>query len=393
VKPYEIFKKLKSHKTEKAIIKVLSSIPDENEFWLCAHYALLPFSSWKVKLSFSNPEYYGGGVPDGIFTKIIEGMENELLSPTDTAYAFSKFSQACSKDEWTKWYLPTLERTLILPFSADTFNKVCPERFVVEREWEPVPIRSVTDIKQLPREFYIEPFHQGENTYWFCDGDNVRSFRGDGREFLHTISNDLKGVTSDLNMGLVLVGYIHDGILVLTDVFPTDEVLRCDNNSLKFEVRREILENIVGKLQQGDANIDIIESYPVERNDMQAVMNETNLILQQGYDGVLFRDSNQGCGYPDILVLPNVKSVITCTGISAGSGYYTDKAEFVSGRGVLQKKKIHVNVLMGLTLDEREQYLKNVDSLIGDRFEILSCGLRQDSDEILFPIFKQWRKT
>lgn len=385
MKPYEIFKKLKSQKSEKAVANVLSSIPDENEFWICAHYALLPFSSWKVKLSFSNPEYYGAGVPEGIFTKIIEGMENELLSPTDTVYAFSKFSQSCSKNEWTKWYLPTLERTLILPFSTDTFNEVCPERFVVEREWRPVPVRPVSTIKQIPREFYIEPLHGEETTYWFCAGSNIRAFYGDGREFLHTFSDDLKNVTTEANMGLVLVGYIDDGILVLTDVFPMNEVLHCDNNSLKYKDRREILENIVGKLQQNETNVDVIESYPVERNDMQAVMNETNLILQQGFNGVLFRDSNQGCGYPDILVHPTTKSVITCTGVDG-------KARFISGRGVLQKKKIQTNVLLGLTLTERERYLKNMDSLIGDRFEILSCGLHQGSDEILFPVFKQWRK-
>jgi len=392
VKPYEIFKKLKSQKTEKSVLKVLSSIPDENEFWLCAHYALLPFTSWKVKLSFTNPTTYGDGVPVGIFAKIIEGMETELLSPTDTVYAFSKFSQACSKDEWTKWYLPTFERTLILPFSAETFNKVCPERFVVEREWAPIPVRPVTAIKQLPREFYIEPLIHEEYTYWFCDGNNVRAFYSDGREFLHTIADELRGVTNRLNMGIVLVGYIDDDILVLTDVFPTDEVLHCDNNSLKFKVRREILENIVGRLQQGDTNIDIIESYPADGRDIQAVMNEMNLIMQQGFDGVLFRDSNQGCEYPDILVHPTVKSVITCTSISPGTGHYADKAEFISGRGVLQKKKIQINAFMGLTLNEREQYLKNMDSLIGDRFEILSCGLRRDSDEILFPIFKKWRQ-
>lgn len=392
MKPYEIFKKLKSQKTEKSVFKVLSSIPDENEFWLCAHYALLPFTPWKVKLSFTNPTTYGDGVPAGIFTKIIEGMETELLSPTDTVYALSKFSQACSKDEWTKWYLPTLERTLILPFSVETFNKVCPDRFSVDREWAPVPVRPVTAIKQLPREFYIEPLIHEEYTYWFCDVNNVRAFYSDGREFLHTISDELKGVTNKLNMGIVLVGYIDDDVLVLTDVFPTDEVLHCDSNSLKFKVRREILENIVGRLQQGDTNIDIIESYPVDRRDIQAVMNEMNLIMQQGFDGVLFRDSNQGCEYPDILVHPTVKSIITCTGISTGTGYYADKAEFISGRGVLKKKKIQINAFMGLTLNEREQYLKNMDSLIGDRFEILSCGLRQNSDEILFPIFKKWRQ-
>jgi predicted Rdx family selenoprotein len=369
VKPYEIFKKLQAQKSEKAVAKILSSISDEDEFWLCAHYALLPFSSWKVKLSFSNPTKYGAGVPDGIFTKIITGMENGLLSPTDTVYALSKFSQACSKDEWTKWYLPALERTLVLPFNAETFNKVCPKQFLVVREWEPVPARPIAATKQLPREFYIEPLLYEETTYWFCNSSSVRAFRSDGQEFLHTFSDDLKNVTTELNTGLVLVGYIDDGILVLTDVFPMDEVLHCDNNSLKYKVRREILENIVGKLQQGETNVDVIESYPVERNDMQAVMNETNLILQQGFNGVLFRDSNQGCGYPDILVHPTTKSVITCTGVD-------DKARFISGRGVLQKKKIQTNVLLGLTSVDKEQYLKNMDSLIGDRFEILSCGLR-----------------
>ncbi len=390
--PYEIFKKLQSQKSEKSVLQILNTIPEENEFWLCAHYALLPFSSWAVKLSFINPEAYRSGVPAGIFTKIIEGMETGSLTPQDTAYALSKFSQACSKDEWTKWYLPTLERTLILPFSAETFNKVCPERLVVEREWSPVPVRPVTAIKQIPREFFIEPLHREENTYWFCNGDNIRAFYSDGREFLHTILNDLKGVASDLNTGIVLIGYIDSDVLVLTDMFLMDEMLHCDNNSLKFKVRREILENIVGKLQEGEGNIDIIESYPVERKDMQAVVNEVNLIIQQGFDGVLFRDSNQGCEYPDILVFPNVKSVITCTDIVAGTGHYADKVEFISGRGILKKKKIHVNVSIGLTLMERERYLKNMDSLIGDRFEIMSCGLRQNSDEILFPIFKQWRQ-
>ncbi len=392
MKPYEIFKKLQSQKTEKAIIKVLSSVPDENEFWLCAHYALIPFSSWKIKLSFANPKYYGAGVPDGIFTKIITAMEDELLSPEDAVLAFSKFSQTCTKTEWKEWYLPTLERTLILPLSAETFNKVCPDKFTVYREWEQTPSKKITAINKLPSEFYIEPIHHEENTYWFCDGDNVRSFYQDGREFVHAFANDLHGVNDGLGMGLVLVGYIDDEVLVLTDTFTMDDFIRCDSNTLKFKVRREILENIVGKIQHDAHGIDIIESYPTERGDKEGTRNEINLILQQGFDGVVFRDANQGCGYPDIVVQPSVKSVITCTGIHTGTGVYDNLVEFISGRGVLNKKKIQINAFIGLTLNEREQYLKNMDSLIGDRFEILSCGFRQDSDEVLFPVFKQWRQ-
>lgn len=392
MKPYEILKKLRSKKTDKAILDVLNSIPDENEFWLCAHYALLPFTPWKIKLSFSNPETYGAAVPGGVFTKIISAMEGGLLSPDDAVQVLSKFSQACSKTEWKEWYLPTLEKTLVLPFGAETFNKACPEQFTVYREWEPVPQRSITAIKKLPREFYIEPIHQEENTYWFCDCDDVRAFHPDGREFSHNFTNDLRGVNKDLGMGLVLVGYIDAGILVLTDAFPMDEFLRCDNTTLKFKVRREILENIVGVLRRDVQEIDIIESYTVEGKDKAGTRNEINLILQQGFDGVLFRDANQGCGYPDIVVRPDVKSVITCTGIHPGTGHYSDLVGSISGRGVLQKKKIQINAFIGLTLAEREQYLKSSDSLIGERFEILSCGLRQNSDEVLFPVFKQWRQ-
>lgn len=391
MKSYEIFKTLRSKRTKKAMLDVLKTIPEENEFWLCAHYALMPFGNWKVKLSFTNPEYYGAGVPEGIFTKIIEGMEEGKLSPEETVYAFSKFSQACSKAEWKEWYLPTLERRLILPFGADLFNTMCPEKYWVTREWEPVPHRSIINNKKLPREFYIEPIHQEPNTYWFCDGDDVRSFNPDGTEFLHKISEELRGITEGLHTGLVLVGYIDNDILVLSDVFPTDEILSCNSpTSLKFKVRQELLENIVGKLKS--PNIDIIESYPCERNDAEGTRNEINLLFQQGHEGVVIRDANGGCDYPDILVHPTVKSVITCTGIEAGGGYYSDKAEFISGRGMLQKKKIQINAFFGLTLSEREQYLKNRDDLIGSRFEILSCGMRQNSSEVLYPIFKQWRK-
>ncbi len=390
MKPYEIFKTLRSKRTEKAMLDVLKTVPDGNEFWLCAHYALLPFGEWKVKLSFTNPEYYGAGVPEGIFTKIIEGMEAGKLSPEETVYAFSKFSQACSKTEWKEWYLPTLERRLVLPFGADLFNMVCPEKYWVTREWEPVPHRLITASKKLPREFFIEPIHQKPLTYWFCDDTDVRTFNHDGTEFFHKISEELGGITKGLHTGLVLVGYIDNDILVLSDVFPTDEMLRCDGpTSLKFKVRQELLENIVGKLDS--SNIDIIESYPCERSDEEGTRNEINLLFQQGHDGILIRDANGGCDYPDILVHPTIKSVITCTEIEPGAGYYADKAEFISGRGVLQKKKIQINAFFGLTLSEREQYLKNSDDFIGSRFEILSCGMRQNSNEVLFPVFKQWR--
>ncbi len=390
MKPYEFIKTIQSKKTEKAIISILKTIPAESDFWTCIHYALTPFIPWGVKLSFTNPKIYGSGVPEGVFEKIISAMENESLSAEDTAFALSKFSAACGKTEWNTWYLPTLNKTLVVPFGADTFNTVCPDRFVVCREWKPVPTRLVTEVKKLPREFHIEPSHKQNSVYLFCEKDSVRVFHPDGSEFFHNITTKLHNIADEISGGLVLVGYLDAETLMLNDVFTKDEFIRCDKNSLKFKIRREILENIVGSLHQD--NIAAVESYPVDRNDKMSVINEINLLMQAGYNGFVFRDANQCCGYPDIMAEMSTKSVLTCVGITPGKDNYSKMTEFISGRGVLNKKKIQVKVFLGLTLAQKEQYLKDSDSLIGERFEVVSCGLRHHSEEMLFPIFNQWRK-
>jgi len=58
----------------------------------------------------------------------------------------------------------------------------------------------------------------------------------------------------------------------------------------------------------------------------------------------------------------------------------------------MNKQSFQTKVFLGLTLDQKEQYLKDRSDIIGKKFSIMSCGLDKNGN-VLFPVFHEWRDS
>ena len=383
--PLSILEKLRSLKTEKGIQNFLTKIEPENEFWLAAHHCLQPFKEWKVSFALSNPHSYGKGAPDGILAKIISGMESGDLSEHEVLIALSKVSKVCTEEQWKEWYKPVFDRSLILPFGVDLFNDVCPSGNKIDRWWVASPLVPVEDSADIPSKLFIEPYY-GDNarrTIWFCTPTGARMFYyRDGKEFTHDYASDLINVAKDMGGGVIFSGVLDDDNLILRDFITFDEFMH-HTTLLPIEHRLQVLEMICAVLEdRGITHINMAEIVDTTDMDIQEIRGNMNMFFEQLFPGVLLRAANSTFDDPTLVVQPKRKSVLTCVGISETE---------LTGNGTLDKKSFETKVFYGLTSAEKEQYFKDRDSLIGSKFEILSCGLNPQGN-VLFPLFKEWRK-
>ncbi len=384
MRPLEILEQLNSYSTIRGIHNFLSKLDASNEFWCLTHYALQPFDEWKVPFAVSNPDQFGNGCPPNVIVKIIQGMETGNLKPEEFLIAIQQFARTCSQEEWEQWYRPALEREIQLPFGIDTFNETCPKKWKVKRWWEVSPFLDISKSDSFPKEFYIEPLMDIKNrAVWFCTPSGVRSFLYQtGTEFESPYIDQFKELAHDMNGGIILDGYLDDNLISLRDFLTFDEFFSSQRKSLALNHRYDVL-SMIGEVML-DLQIDsveVVEMLEGSVDDKDTTRKNINMLLEQGFNGVIIRDINGGFTEPSLVVNPEKESVLTCTNVSE---------EYITGRGMMNRKSFTANVYYGLTSDEKSQYSSKRDAYIGKKFIVVSNG-RDQQGNVQFPIFKHWR--
>ena len=383
--PLFILEKLGSLKTDRGIHNFLTKIEPDHEFWQAAHHCLQPFKEWKVSFALSNPQSYGEGAPNGVLSKIIEGMESGKLSEPEVLIALGRASGVCTKEQWTNWYKPVFDKSLILPFGIDMFNEVCPPDNKVDRWWVSSQLTPVETGIEIPKEVFIEPYYgtSATRTIWFCSPTGARVFcYDDGKEFTHDYAKDLINIAKDMNGGVVFGGWLDGEQLILRDFITFDEYFS-KKNLVPMNHRMEVLSMICAVLEDKNINhINMTEVIDASGMDIQETRENMNMFFEQLFPGVVLRAADSNFDDPAIVIHPTKRSIMTCT---------STEEDGIVGTGVINKKSFETKVFYGLTSGEKEQYFKDRDSLLESKFEILSCGL-DSRGRVVFPLFKEWRK-
>ena len=383
--PYQILQQLKDNN-----LKVLDTASDE--FWHGCYHGCDTSTDYPIKFNVSDPMHYGNGVPDGLFPRIINGMFDKSLSEDDFIIALGKFSLHCTPEEWEYWFYPILTKTLELPIPNSVYNSHAPEEY----QFQTVPKREVvllTETKSVPSMFFFEPFYDLPIYHWFLSPKGVKIQDEYGEPFNHSYTKGFDEVKKALTGDIVLEGMLDDDIWIFRDIL-TKEQFNGEIPSLPLQYRlqllnefhKQLLEPINDKLTVADVYKGTTES-----DTSKETRTSFNLMIEQGYINVLIRGADQEYFEGvDILIKPDRKSVLTCTDITTGEGVMESVAEYVHGRGRIDKKSFNSPVYHGLTFDTRMEMLENKDSLIGKRFTVVSCGLGSDG-KLVFPVFTGWK--
>ncbi len=362
----------------------LAKIDPDHEFWVAAYHGLQPLVPYPVGFSLRDPQQYGSGVPNGVFTKILTGMLTGKLDEVATVNAITAFSAYCTEEEWTEWYRPVLDKRLRLPCTVTEFNKTCPKEYRIEGNPTLSGLVPVAQAKGLPQKYLLEPHRDAQRLLVLMQRRRTWVFLEDGTPVHRMLPKVFERFTTE--DGVMLEVYEENEKYIARDVLLWGQFageIPCP----PVDVRLSVLERML----DGQNAVEMVEyTNPDDpREDIAAW-------YQAGYHGVIFRalDCDYHHKHANILIHPKRKSVLTVTRIDQGSDdeKYADRAEFVWGKGRMNRKNFNSPVFHGLTFADRKTILQERDEHIGRKFEVLSCGL-DSGDRLIFPILQRWKEN
>lgn len=369
-------------------LDLLKSLSSDEPIWLEIHHGLSRFVEYPIQFSITNPRGYGQGVKKTVFSKIILGMLSGKLSEEATVDAITAFSRHCSKEQWEGWYRPILEHNLRLPnLTVTEFNSVCPREHRIKNLSAPVfsKIKPDTTLSGIAK-FIIEGYHSYPRLFVFMRDGKIEILTEDGTPVHRMLP---KSINRASGHPVVLEMYDAGDKYIVRDIILWEHFFNPKGMYTPIEIRFKVLEMMFSDTE----SIEIVEH--INCDDISSVRDDISVLFQAGYDGIIIRPHGLGYYHPqnNIFVKPTRRSVLKCTDIvEATTGKYTGVAEYIVGKGTINKKSFESPVYHGLTYDNRELCLQHKDDYIGKKFDVVSCGL-DNTGKLIFPIFKQWKKV
>lgn len=395
--PFDIVLKLRSYKSLAGRKRLLASIPPDDNFWFEAHHGLSHFTRWPVPFILEEQTKHSGQVmysdAPNVLRKIITGMMEGTLSESTFPKAVMALSLRCHPYEWEYWFHPVLTKSLRLPITVSVFNEYAPEEYRVPG-LSATPSIPIMDAKSMPAAFYVEPLLEGNRVFWFLLESEVHCYLEDGTAWDHSSSDLFRRLlsSSKTDPNIVLEGSMENESIILTDIHDARVFLEGGKNQTPLSQRYDALRSMEEMIaEQYEVNIWAVESHLCKLDNPNTTREAFNTITQQGYPGVVLRHPEGPGGGMRVLVHPKRKSTLTCKDIAEGKDKYAGVAEYIIGTGTMNRKKFTSPVFSGLTFEDRKTILQDKASVIGQKFDVLSCGLGADG-KLIFPVFKQWRR-
>lgn len=282
----EIYLALKKAKPDEQR-HLLQDIPQDSVFWQEAHYALRVDLTYAYKLRFIDPPVYKREpVAQHVFIKIMDALINGTLGEANIILACEKFSQSCTRREWTLWYRPILDRTLKLPISIGLYSEYAPAQYKLAKQTMPPMVSSDRYEGPLTENFLIEPYlGTVERVLWTVSRASIDC--SDHAEVQrHPRITEIFGNATDQDFyPLLIEGYASGDLLILRDWYkPKRPALTLDTRRSDMELYHSILLN--------ESDIMIVEAYLGSAERAQNAQY-LKLFLEQGYTSVVLRPLDQ----------------------------------------------------------------------------------------------------
>ena len=420
MKPWEIIKALESNNSRTYKEKVLAAVsPDNTDFWEGVNYALNPDFTYGVK-KVPVSKVDGSSLTFHDF-KIFLGLLNDRhLSGGSAIAEIARTMALTSSDEWNYWYRRILIKDLRCGVTATTINKIRPntiQQFACQLATDVADkLDKVSGIHQLDMKL------DGIRALVYVHGDEcgvvVKSRTGKVLENFKNIEKQL--LTNVSQFG----GYVLDGEITSanfqklmtqtnrkTDVDTSDSDFNVfdiipitDFDDKKSSMPQHERTTLLSHLFDDSVDMPNVFRHYYEFLDMSIAKDREFFELrrdqakEKNYEGIMLKDFYAMYEYDRTMnwkkVKPTISVDLSISGMIEGEGKYAGMLGALICEGDDDGKQIKVSVGSGISDDQRVEFWKDRDTLIGHVVEIKADAVTKNKDggySLRFPRFKTFR--
>jgi DNA ligase-1 len=427
---YRVINDLEQHpsRLNKEAIVLAQAEAGNREFFEGARLALDPMITFGLKQIPEKKDEDGAGLDWDSFSLIITGFVNRSLTGNLARDTVAKMMKSATKAQWNGWYRRILIKDLRCGTSEKTFNKV------VEKKWPEYAIPvfscqlahdSANHESKVSGQKLIEVKLDGVRviTIVYPDG-RVDMFSRNGKELVNFphVTEQISAVVKKTPppYPVVLDGEImsssfqdlmtqvhrksdikaNDAILNLFDMCPLEDFEKGFWNKSQT-VRSKMVQTWV------EQNTDLLPNVTCLANELvdldtdagQLRYKEINAqAVAGGYEGIMIKDPEAGyeCkrSVAWLKLKPFIEVSLTVVAVEEGTGKNIGRLGALVCEGEDDNRRILVNVGSGFTDDQRIDYWKDRDAVVGKVVEVRADAVTQNQDSsysLRFPRFLRFR--
>jgi DNA ligase-1 len=362
------------------------------------------------------------------FRNVVDCLVSRQLTGHAARDAVKSLMDQSKKDQWNNWYRRILIKDLRCGVSDKTINKV------VEKKWPQyaVPIfscqlahDSTNHESKVAGQKLIEVKLDGVRviTIVYPDG-RVDQYSRNGKELVNFehIKNQFAEIAHELDEPYVFDGEImsssfqdlmkqvhrksnvkaNDAILYLFDILTLEDFQK-GKSKVSQQERSDMLRNwyYEGEMFLVLENVQILEQELVDLDTDagQKTFKEINQkAIDGGYEGIMIKDpaAPYECkrSHSWLKLKPFIEVSLEVINVEEGTGRNTGRLGALVCSGSENSQRITVNVGSGFSDDDRIEFWRSRDSLLGQVVEVRADAITMNQDgtySLRFPRFLRFR--
>jgi len=364
----------------------------------------------------------GKGIPEAEFLSVLKQMEERELTGKSMTGMVQDLCDRSKMEEWNDWYRRILIKDLRCGVTHKTINKNTTMQVPVFDCM--LATDSAKHEKKMVGNVIVEPKLDGVRVIVICDvdKDEVKLFSRNGKELSNfpEINKQFDDMMDQMSESMVFDGEVmsddfqtlmreihrkggaktKDAKLNLFDCLPLSEFKNGGSNSVNDTIlkRKEMLESF-----NYGPNINLVEFVKMDLSDadgQKQFADYNKLCIDKGFEGIMVKPINgvYECKRSTLWlkVKPFIEVSLKVIDTEEGTGRNVGKLGALIVEGKDDGKFIKTNVGSGLNDENREEFWKAKEKLIGQIVEVRADAITQNQDaektwSLRFPRFLRFR--
>lgn len=375
----------------------------------------------------------GAENPWSDFEQLLDDLEKRKLTGHAARDAVQEMSERFDSDEWNDFLAPILRRDMRVGISDKTINKI------VKGSTYEIPkfgCQLATDCEGRPEmkgKKRLEPKLDGVRSLMFVRmsdfGDTIVTYSRNGKIFynFHHIEKQIMEVIEKLtllNPTILFDGFVLDGEMVgesfqelmrqaqrktnvqnedsvfhIFDIIPMKE-FKAGYWEADLKTRLALLDKMAPTFA-GMKNVELLSHIIVDLDTEQGKKEfeeYAQLMVDLGYEGIMIKDLDAPYECDRSVYWMKWKPTITldlmAIKLEEGTGRNKGRLGAIVCHGIDQDREIEVNVGSGYTDEERDEFWKHQDSILGRTVEVQADAVTKNKNgtySMRFPRFLRFR--
>ena len=361
----------------------------------------------------------GPGLSWERFAYVVDKLEKRELTGNDMRKTVDHLCETAKVEQWNDWYRRILIKDLRCGVTHKTINKHSKIKVPVFECM--LADDSKKHEKKMTGEVLVEPKLDGVRVVVICDvdKDEVKLFSRNGKELSNfpKILQQFDEMLDQMPESMVFDGEVmsddfqtlmreihrkggaktDDAVLNLFDCLPLEQFKEGGSNNTLGQ-RKEWLDGY--NFGPNISKVETVKMNLSEEDGQKQFADYNKLCIDKGFEGIMVKPINgiYECKRSSLWlkVKPFIEVSLKVVDTEEGTGRNVGKLGALIVEGKDMDKFIKTNVGSGLSDDNREEFWRHKDKLIGQIVEVRADAITQNQDSkdewsLRFPRFLRFR--